>query len=87
MSSLALSHHRVQYLDKLNLFYKDLTTKLAKVISKEGYSNSKSWNISENVVVSIYGSYLFSCSLADQSYFHNRIKKLNKILLENLKST
>ncbi|MGE8721974.1 TetR/AcrR family transcriptional regulator [Leptospira terpstrae] len=86
MSSLALSHHRTQYLGKLNLYYKDLTMKLAKVISKGGYSHSKAWNISENVMVSIYGSYLFSCSLADKSYFHNRIKKLNKILLENLKS-
>lgn len=86
MSSLALSHHRVHYMDKLNLFYKDLTLKLSKVISKEGYPNSKAWNISENVIVSVYGSYLFSCSLEDKNYFQNRIKKLNKILMENLKS-
>lgn len=87
MSCLALSHLRVLYMEKLNLFYKDLTMKLAKVITKEGYSNSKAWNIAENVIVSIYGSYLFSCSLEDKIYFPNRIKKLNKILMENLKST
>ncbi|MBM9545401.1 TetR/AcrR family transcriptional regulator [Leptospira sp. 201903074] len=86
MSSLALCSQGSKFPEKLNLFYKDLAMILAKVISREGYSNSKAWNIAENVIVSIYGSYLFSCSLKDKDYFVNRIKKINKILMENLKS-
>lgn len=86
MSSLVLCNQKDNYIEQINLFYEDMTSKLAKVISKEGYSNSKAWNIAENVTISIYGSYLFSCSLQNQSYFTNRIKKLNKIVLENLKS-
>lgn len=86
VSILVLSKQKELYLHKINLFYEDMTSKLAKAIVKEGYSPSKAWNIAENVTVSIYGSYLFSCSLNNGSYFTNRIKKLNKIVSENLKT-
>ncbi|TGM74028.1 TetR/AcrR family transcriptional regulator [Leptospira mtsangambouensis] len=86
VSILVLSKQKELYLHKINLFYEDMTSKLAKAIAKEGYSPSKAWNIAENVTVSIYGSYLFSCSLSNESYFTNRIKKLNKIVSENLKT-
>ncbi|MCW7493566.1 TetR/AcrR family transcriptional regulator [Leptospira sp. 2 VSF19] len=86
LSILVLSKQRLVYLQKINLFYEDMTSKLSRAIAKEGYSPSKAWNIAENVTVSIYGSYLFSCSLSNKSYFTNRIKKLNKIVSENLKT-